>query len=69
MTLSSHLPSPVLPPKETVNDERNAGNEDIIMPFRIEWVYVLLGDSHNKSALGVATCPFVTGWLALLTYV
>lgn len=52
-----------------MNDERNAGNEDIIMPFRIEWVYVLLGDSHNKSALGVATCPFVTGWLALLTYV
>ena len=26
-----------------MNDETDAGNEDIIMPFRIERVYVLLG--------------------------
>jgi hypothetical protein len=60
MTLSSHLPSALLPLKETVNDDRNAGKEDIIMPFGIEWVYVLLGIHTINLLWGVGTCSFVT---------
>ena len=41
-----------------MNDDRNAGKEDIIMPFGIEWVYVLLG-IHTINLLlgGLAPVP------------
>ena len=54
MNLSSHLPAALLPLKETVNDDRNAGKEEVIMPFLMVWVYVLLGIHTINRLWGLA---------------
>ena len=57
MTLSSHLPSALFPLKETVNDERKAGKEDNLVPFGVEWVYVLLGIHTINLLWGLVPIP------------
>lgn len=52
-----------------MNDETDAGNEDIIMPFRIERVYVVLGIHTINLLWGGSHLPLCDRVRTLLTWV